>query len=479
MTRALFAVAELLPIAKIGGLADVAAALPSALAGLGVDIRIVVPAYRGAREKLVDARWIGGFEVQGLPFAIWQGRLPGVGATVWLAECAPLYARAGGDPYRDEHGAPWPDNALRFGAFCEAVARLARDGVEGWRPEVVHCNDWHTGLIPVWLSLAPQPPRTIFTIHNLAYQGLYDRAVFDRLGLPASLWTPEGLEFYGRFSFMKAGLAYADALTTVSPTYAREIQAPEHGWGLDGVLRHRAGALRGILNGIDDAVWNPATDPLLARRYTSATVGHGKRANKLALQSELGLAADARIPLLAFIGRLVWQKGGDLILAVATELLAHDCQLAVLGTGDRDQEAGFAALAARHRERVSVHLAYDERLAHRIEAGADVLLMPSRYEPCGLNQMYSQRYGTVPVARRVGGLADTVNDATPEALAAGTATGVLFDRGDPADLANAARRALALYRNPALWRALRRAGMRRDFSWRRAAAEYLALYRAR
>ncbi len=477
MKKVLFAASEVFPLAKTGGLADVAHALPRALRKLGLDVKITMPAYRGTRARLERPQLITDLAIRGQRFSVWEGRLPETDVEVRLLECAALYDREG-DPYRDGSGEPWTDNARRFGYFCEAVARLATAPGVTWRPDVIHCNDWQTGLIPAWLLTQPKPPQTVFTVHNLAFQGNYGRDAFEQLGLPAHLWSIEGVEFHGQLSFMKAGLVYADVITTVSPTYAREIETPEFGFGMEGVLGVRSSGLHGILNGIDTEHWDPASDPHLVQTYSAATVTGGKRANKAALQKELHLAADPGIPVIAVIGRLGHQKGSDLVLTVLPELLQDRCQLVLLGSGERDLESAFRDAARRMAGQMAARIAHDESLAHRIIAAADVFLMPSRFEPCGLTQMYSQRYGTIPVVRRIGGLADTVTGASRDALASGAATGITFERAEVGDLLNAARRALDLLRNhPAAWSAMQDAGMRRDFSWGRAASAYAGLYR--
>jgi starch synthase len=472
--KVLYAASEVMPLAKTGGLADVAGSLPLALARLGADVRVVTPAYRGSLEQLREPRRVAEFQVHGQDFMIWDGRLRNSGLRLWLLDCPALFARDG-DPYRDAQGRDFGDNAWRFGCFAEAVARLAGGEAPGWRCDVLHLNDWQTGLAPVRLRGAASRPRIIFTIHNLAYQGVFDRKDFDALALPAELWNMHALEFHGRWSFMKGGLLYSDVITTVSPTYAREIQTPEFGEGLDGLLRHRAAALRGILNGIDDELWNPQRDPLIARTYDIASVDEGKRANKQQLQRELGLTVgDA--PLLGVISRLASQKGIDLLLDAAPRLLESGLQLVVLGSGDAHLEAGLRAVARAHPARVAVRIAHDEKLAHLIEAGADLFLMASRYEPSGLNQMYSQRYGTIPVVRRVGGLVDSVTDATPATLAARTATGVLFDHADVGGVLHGIHAGLKLWSDRDTRRHLQQAGMQRDFSWKQTAGKFLDLY---
>ncbi len=473
--RVLFAASEVAPLSKTGGLADVAQALPKALTRLGHDIRVLTPAYFGLLARLQGKRLVGSLDLRGHSFSIWEGTIEPGGAILWLAHCEELFLR-GGSLYTDAAGVEYADNALRFGLYSELVARLALGQTDvAWLPDVVHLNDWHTGLAAAWLHGAESAPGTVFTIHNLAYQGNYKPEAVAALGLHPSWLTPAGMEFHGQASFMKAGLIYANALTTVSPTYAREIQTLEFGAGMDGVLRGRASALTGILNGIDDDTWNPATDPHIERRYRLTDVGAGKRFNRRALRERLRLADDDSL-LAIYIGRLAHQKGVDLFLEPAAALDHVELQFALLGAGDPGAEKSFAGLAATRPGRVAATIGYDEGLAHLMEAAADVLLMPSRYEPCGLNQMYSQRYGTIPVVRRTGGLSDTVVDVTPAALADGTATGIVFDHADAGGIAWGVERALALRRDPAAWRGLQRNGMQRDFSWSRTAGQYVELY---
>lgn len=473
--RILFVASEIFPLAKTGGLADVCASLPRELAAMGHDVRLVLPAYPGARAGLEAAgSQIPVQELPGVGFI--PGRLPGTGLPVVLVEAARWFDRPGG-PYGDTRGRDWPDNAERFHGFARASCAIAGDRAGlGWRPDLVHCHDWQTGLVPALLSLEGSRPATVFTVHNQSFLGRFDRAQFAALGLPAAWWSPEALEFYGDFSFLKAGLVFADQLTTVSPTYARELQTPEFGCGLDGLLRHRAADFTGILNGIDTEVWNPATDTYLRQCYDSATVAAGKRANKAAVQAELGLPAVGRIPLLVMISRLVEQKGVDLVAELIERWSDRALQWALLGSGELQWERRLQALAAAWPERVAVRIGYDEGLAHRLEAGGDLFLMPSRFEPCGLNQMYSQRYGTVPVVRSTGGLADSVVDVF--AAGSGAAgTGLVFDAPEAEALATALERGLPLYRNRAAWHALQRNAMAADFGWRRSAEAYLEVYR--
>ena len=452
--------------------------LPKALHRHGLDVKVVTPAYRGMLDAFSALRPVVAIELNGFLLSVWEGALEPEAPALWLVDCPELYARVG-ELYTNALGQEYPDNAQRFGLFSALIARLAlgQAGLD-WRPDVVHLNDWHTGLAAPWIEMAPSRPSTVFTIHNLAYQGNYPPAQAQALGLPAAWMTPAKLEFHGQFSFMKAGLVYADAITTVSPTYAREIQTPEHGSGFDGVLAARSAALTGILNGIDEETWSPVTDRYLARQYGQRDVVEGKRANRRALQRRLGLAEDDASLVAAYIGRLAHQKGVDLLVDAAAAADREGMQLALLGTGDRALEGALLDFAAPRPRRVAVSLAFDDALAHLMEAGADALLMPSRFEPCGLNQMYSQRYGTIPVVRRTGGLADSVVNATPSALADGTATGVCFEHADAAAVGWAIGRTLELRRAPDTWRALQQSGMRRDFGWTQPALRYVELYQS-
>ncbi|HZE62201.1 MAG TPA: glycogen synthase GlgA [Burkholderiales bacterium] len=456
--RVLFVTPECAPLTKTGGLGDVSAALPAALRAQGVDVRTLLPAYRGI--SLDNARQCAQFRLLQM-----QARLFEKGECLFL-DCPPLYDRPGG-PYQSAEGTDWSDNALRFALLARTAALLgaAASPLE-WRPEVVHCNDWPTALAPVYMHFERGRAGCIMTVHNLAFQGLFDAALLDRLELPRATFAVEGLEFYGKLSFLKGGLVYSDAISTVSPTYAREIQTEELGCGLDGVLRERRSVLRGIVNGIDGEIWNPAADAHLAERYSWSSV-EKKAANKRALQQRMNLRQDPGAPLLAAVCRFTHQKGVDLIAGAADELLGLGAQLCVLGRGEPELEAAFAALVARHPGSVAAAIGFNEELAHLIEAGADMFLMPSRFEPCGLNQMYSQRYGTPPVARATGGLADTITDGE---------TGFLFERAESAALVGAVKRALEAYGNARRWREIQRRGMTRDFSWAAPGRQYADLY---
>jgi starch synthase len=477
--RVLFAASECAPFVKTGGLADVVGSLPPALRALGHDVRLLLPGYPAVLEGAAATRQVG--EVApfaGLPGArLVAGTTPS-GVPVLAVVNDELYKRAGG-PYQGPDGVDYEDNARRFGLLSRVAALLASAGSPiRWKPQVVHANDWQTGLAPAYLALSGDArAASLVTIHNLAFQGIFDAPWVSTLGIPSSAFTIQGVEYYGKLSFLKAGLFYADAIGTVSPSYAREIQSAPLGMGLEGLLAGRAADLHGILNGIDDTAWDPSTDPHLPAHYRATTLWR-KAANKAALQSELGLAVRDDVPLFAIVSRLTQQKGIDLVLAIADELAAIPAQLAVLGTGERELARALEALPARHPGQFGVRIGFEEGLAHRIEAGADAFLMPSRFEPCGMNQMYSQRYGTPPIVHATGGLADSVLNCTPETLAAGTATGFVFGEATPDGLWAAIARCVALWHRPRLWRKLQKNAMARDFGWSRAASEYGRLYEA-
>ncbi len=477
MQSLLFIASEAIPFCKTGGLGDVAASLPAALAEQGYDVRVLLPGYPAALEKARTgmAFELCQMEVGGYPLRLIETVLPGSKVCHWLIDCPALFDRPG-NPYLDDSGQPWDDNHRRFALLCRVGVELAMDraGLQ-WRPGIVHCNDWQTGLVPALLKLENAPPASVFTLHNLAYQGLFSHQSFVDLQLPVQLFSPEGLEFHGQMSFIKGGLLLADRINTVSPSYAREIQTPALGYGLDGLLRHRSAALSGILNGIDVDVWNPATDPLLVKNYDQRTLAD-KRHNKDALLVQYGLDTTGNRPLLGFVGRLVEQKGVDLLLAAIPELVEAGARFIILGSGEQHLERHLTQLAQTYPGEVAVVAGYDEALSHRIEAGADIFVMPSRFEPCGLNQMYSLRYGTVPVVHRCGGLADTVVDCNPASLEDGSANGFSFDHADVGGILYAAHRALECYRDPATWQRLQREGMSRDWSWRRSALAYQQLY---
>ncbi len=476
--RVLFVTPECAPFTKTGGLGDVSAALPAALRRQKVDVRVLLPGYPAVLSAAGATRQLAAMTLAVPPVEcrLLAAQLPS-GVPLIALDCPALYRRDGG-PYQNAAGEDWPDNGLRFGVLSQVASILgSATSPLAWRPQLVHCNDWQTALAPAFLHFSSAPhAASVMTAHNLAFHGSFPPDLVTDLGLPPASFAIEGLEFYGRMSFLKAGLFYADAITTVSPTYAREIQTAEYGSGMDGVLRMRSAVLTGIRNGIDTAEWNPATDRAIERRYGARTLNL-KRINKEALQRRLHLAGGPDTPLLGIVSRFTHQKGTDIVAAAILEVAGIPVQLAVLGSGDREHEDALRALAAHYPGQVSVTLGFDEILAHQIEAGADMFLMPSRFEPCGLNQMYSQRYGTPPVARATGGLVDTVVDCTPETLADGTATGFLFSDPTAPELAAAVRRAVAVYRDRGAWRSLQRNGMAQDFSWTSSARQYVEIYR--
>jgi len=478
--RVLHVAAELYPWVKTGGLGDVVAALPPALTAEGIDARLCLPGF----PAFLDAFSTSDVVRLATPFAAERVRvalayLPGSRVGAYLVDHPAFYDRPGG-PYGSPDGREWPDNHRRFALLAWVAAMLGTGADPAWRPDIVHAHDWHAGLAPAYLRAQTTPgsavPASVMTIHNLAYPGYFPAGVFPELSLPAEFFTIDGLEFFGGVSFLKAGLAYADRLTTVSPTYAREIQTAEFGAGLDGFLRLRAEALTGILNGVDPVVWDPANDPALPVPYGIDNAEAGKAAAKAALRKRLYLG-EVSGPVFGVVSRLTPQKGLDLVLDVAAELVAGGGQLALLGSGDRDLETGFAEAARQWHGNVGVEIGYDEALARLVTAGSDVMLVPSRFEPCGLTQLYALRYGTLPLVRRTGGLADTVVDAIPARLRDKTATGFTFEAATPEALVATLERAIAAYANRTSWRQMMRQAMTRDFSWARSAQQYAALYR--
>ncbi len=464
--KILLCAAEVVPFAKTGGLADVAGSLPKALAALGHEVRVVLPKYGSLDEKRFSAKKIA----DNIPVPVGEQQEK---AAVWQT------------PFQDGFCAYFIDNHARFGQaplyghaddaerfiFYQRAVLAMLAGLD-WKPEALHCNDWQSGLLPLYVHLDRRPLATIYTLHNLAYQGNFGPEALKTAGLPPELFTPEKLEFYGDFSFMKAGLLYADIITTVSPTYAQEIQTPEFGERLEGVLSSRRERLRGIINGIDIEVWDPAHDAHLASAY-NATSLPGKTACKQALQARLGLAqSDA--PLIGIVSRLAAQKGFDLLEEVLPHLLKLGVQLAVLGVGEQHYHDLFQRAAKEDPKAVSINLEFNDELAHQIYAGTDMFLMPSRYEPCGLGQMISLRYGSVPIVRSTGGLADTVEESDS---AAGQGNGFCFKDYSAVALFGAVTRALVAYQNKKAWRELTKRGMKGDFSWQASAKKYVEVYK--
>lgn len=492
--RVLLTASEVVGFAKTGGLADVAGSLPRALARRGHEVAVIMPYYRSVRlgkhPPVRDAVIPVPVGTRTLACRLYRSTLPGSDVPIYFVDQPEYFDRddppAGKGLYQQVmpggYKSDYPDNAARFIFFdracLEAIPAL------GFVPDVVHANDWQTGLVPVYLEevFRDRPEyarvRSVFTIHNIAYQGMFNRDVMRLTGLPGWLFNHKQLEFHGYFNFLKAGIVFADAVNTVSPTYAREIQTPEYGCGLEGLLAEHAGKLSGIVNGVDYDVWNPATDPHLPARYDAETVFDGKPVNKAALQRRFRLPEAADKPVLGVVARLVNQKGVDLILSAAPGFLDLGCQMVILGEGDPEYHHQLTGFRDKHPHQVGLYLGFDEGLAHLIEAGADLFLMPSRYEPSGLNQLYSLKYGTPPVVRATGGLADTIVNATEENIAAGTATGFSFVAYSAHALYETVRWALKLYRDrPADFRRVVRTAMAQDWSWDRSAAAYEALYR--
>ena len=475
--KVLHVAAEVYPLVKTGGLADVVAALPPALAEAGADVRLLLPGLPAILDAVQSARSVIdiGACFGALRVRLLVGRMPGSQLPVYLIDAPHLYRRGGG-PYQAGDGTEWPDNLQRFALLGWVAAHLAAgDADPGWEPDIVHAHDWHAALACAYMAdHLPTQAASVYTVHNLAFQGLFPHHDWAMLGLGSRFMSPAGLEFHGQLSFMKAGLKFADKVTTVSPGYAREIATPEFGCGLDGVIRSRGADVCGILNGIDDAVWSPADDAAIAMRYDADRLA-GKQACRQALQAALGLVPDDQALILTVVSRLTAQKGLDLVLAALPALVREGMQFAIQGTGEPALETAFRMAELAHPGRVAVHIGYDETRAHQLVAGADVIAVPSRFEPCGLTQMYGLRYGTLPLVRRVGGLADTVVE-TDASGAADRQTGFMFDAATPTAFEACARRALALKRDASAWQAVMRRGMSQDLSWAGPAREYLALY---
>jgi starch synthase len=474
--RVLSVASECFPLVKTGGLADVVGALPAALAPEACALLTLLPGLPGVIARAGAAEEVHAFDdLFGGPARLLAAQLSGL--DLLILDAPHLYARPG-SPYNDPQGRDWPDNPQRFAALSWAAAEIGRGVLPGWRPHVVHAHDWQAGLAPAYLHYGEGPrPGTVFTVHNLAFQGWAPAGLLGELRLPPRAFAIEGVEFFGGIGALKAGLQLADRITTVSPTYAREIATPEEGFGLDGLLRSRAGALHGILNGIDEAAWNPAIDPHLEAPFDVMRPG-GREHNRTALRARMGLDDAPDAPLLGVVSRLTGQKGMDLLLGCLPALLGHGMQLAVLGAGEPGLEAGFREAAAAHPGRIGVRIGYDESLAHLVQGGCDALLVPSRFEPCGLTQLCALRYGALPVVARVGGLADTVIDANEAALAAGVATGLQFAPTTEAALEGALARLAGLWRDRGAWASTQRNALRAPVGWSRSAARYAALYRS-
>jgi starch synthase len=467
---------EIFPLIKTGGLADVVGALPAALAKEEVKVRTLVPGYPTVTGALESPKSVFTYDdLFGGPAEIRSGTAAGLDLLV--LDAPHLFDRPG-NPYSGPDGRDWPDNARRFAGLARAGADVALGALPKYAPEIVHAHDWQAGLTFAYLqfSKSGKRPGRVMTIHNLAFQGQFHPSIFWMLGLPAEAFGIDGVEYYGTVSYLKAGLQFADRLTTVSPSYAAEIRTPEEGMGLDGLIRARGDSMRGILNGLDTDAWNPDADRHLAAEYSAAKLPL-RSLNKTALQAELGLEMGGDAPLFGMVTRLTWQKGVDMLLDCLPTLLGLGGQLVLLGSGDGALEQRFRAAAAADPGRIGCVIGYDEGVAHRIMAGSDAVLVPSRFEPCGLTQLSGLRYGAVPVVARVGGLADTVIDANAAALAQGVATGIQFAPVTAEMMRVAIERAVTLYREPETWKRIQLNGMTADISWQGPARAYAALFR--
>lgn len=464
---------EMFPLIKTGGLADVAGSLPAALAHVGIDMRVLLPGYPQIMERAGDFEDVR--KRVDLPIGaaiLRQIRVDGI--VVWIVDMPEIFDQGGG-PYTDTAGRDHPNNWKRFAALAQAAVALIADPPDGWVPDIAHSHDWQAGLVPAYLRAADLKVASVHTVHNIAFPGRFPSDFFAELNLPVSFFDADGLEFYGDISFLKAGLWYADAITTVSPTYAEELQRSEFGMGFDGVIRSRKNALTGILNGIDTDEWTPEMDPLIERTYSARNITR-RAVNRQALCKAFALDPDR--PMVSVISRLTEQKGIDLILEATEELMRRDINLLILGTGDNAIEAVARDVAARHPERIGLHIGYDEALAHRIQAGTDTLLVPSRFEPCGLTQLCALRYGAVPIVAPTGGLVDSVIDANPAALAAKVATGLHLREVSVSGIISAVDRMLALLSDKSAWRRIKLNAMTADVSWKASAQKYAGLYQS-
>ena len=473
MIEVLSVAAEAYPLVKTGGLADVVGALPAALAPHGVSMRVLVPGYPKVMAALSSGREVHGFDdFFGEEARLVAGRAGGL--DVIAIDAPHLYDRPG-NPYLGPDGKDWPDNWQRFAGLSYAAYEISRGRIEGYRPDILHCHDWQAGLVPAYARFNPgSTAKTVVTVHNIAFQGVFGWDVFNRLRLDYEAARSGAIEYFGSIGFLKAGLMLADAVTTVSPTYAHEIRTADYGMGLEGLLQGRAETVAGILNGIDATEWNPATDPALVQPYTASTIAQ-RAANRAALEERFALEPGEG-PIFSVVSRLTWQKGLDMLPPRIDDLVAQGGRLVVLGSGEQWIEDAFAGAALRHPGKVGVVIGYDEKLSHLIQGGADAILIPSRFEPCGLTQLYGLRYGCIPVVSRVGGLADTVIDANEAAIEAGVGTGVVFSPATEVALGEAIRRTIALFARPKVWHKMQRRGMKSDVSWDLSAEKYADLY---
>ena len=480
--KILFSSSEAFPLIKTGGLADVSSGLPQAIKKLGHDIRIILPAYKHIIDEFpheeIFTQSINNYQVRLLSTQLPNSNIKSGGTTdvtVWLVDIPELYYRNGG-PYSSPDGNDWPDNAERFAMFSRVVSQIAINQVGiNWQPDVVHCNDWQTGLVPAFLSLEDKRPSSVFTIHNMAYLGLFSHQTFLQLGLPENWWAWNMMEFHHHLSFIKGGLIFADQINTVSPTYAEQIKTAEYGYGMEGLLNYRSHLLSGILNGVDYQQWDPQSDPLIEKNYSINTLSD-KKANKQAVQRHFELPVSDECMLIGVVGRMVEQKGYDLILQALPEITKRKVQVVILGSGDSHLEHALLNSMDDHDNQVSIIIGYDEKIAHLIEAGADMFMMPSRFEPCGLNQFYSLKYGTIPFVNNTGGLADSVVNVTSETALNGTATGFKMSNATLESFLETFENAINVFQSPKAWEQIMKNGMNKDFSWEKSAKKYVDLY---
>ncbi|CAN5390962.1 glycogen synthase GlgA [soil metagenome] len=471
--KVLAVASEVFPLVKTGGLADVAGALPGALKPYGIAMRCLVPGYPAVLAAINKPRAVQTYDnLFGGPARVVEGMAGGLDLLV--IEAPHLYTRPG-NPYVGADGVDWPDNWQRFAALSFVAGEFGRGAIASFVPDLVHAHDWQTGLAPAYLHFAGSAAPSLMTVHNLAFQGRFLPTVFAGLGLPAAAFAVSGVEYYGGVGYLKSGLAYADAISTVSPSYADEICTPEGGMGLDGLLRQRRDDLTGIVNGIDAEIWNPATDADLVSKYDDRSLA-ARDANKRAIEGRFSLD-EGDGPILCVVSRLTWQKGMDILATCLDDIVASGIRLALLGSGDAAIEMTFRHASERHPGRIGVIIGYDESLSHLLQGGADAIVIPSRFEPCGLTQLYGLRYGCVPVVARTGGLADTIVDANDAALTGGSATGFQFASPDATLLMNCLRRVNRVFADKAAWQSIQRRGMQSDVSWKRSAARYAALYK--
>jgi len=485
--QVLFVTSELYPLIKTGGLADVSGALPKALKSVksfAGDVKVLLPGYQTVLSQLEEPKRIVTMTVLGQHCELLLGVVPNTESQtkhdaqvdIIVLKSPSLYERDGG-PYGDKDGEDWPDNALRFAVLARVASLLCSEATPypAWRPTLVHCNDWQTGLVPAYMKLVDNSPvKSIFSIHNLAYQGSFNASYLADLALPVEHFKMEGFEYHNQISFLKAGLYYADKLTTVSSTYAQEIQTSAFGFGMEGLLQSRSADLIGILNGIDTQVWNPETDTHLCKTYSNKRIA-GKRVVKHSLQKKLGLTKSDDSPLLGVVSRFAHQKGLDLLPNIIPKLIALGCQFSILGSGDKTIVTQFLTLAQRYPDKISVTIDYNEALSHNIMAGCDLFIMPSRFEPCGLNQMYGLAYGTPAVVSATGGLADSVIDTDAKTLKEKTATGFVMSEVSEEALLSSITKAISYWKKP-VWRKIQRNGMQLNLSWESRAQVYLLLY---